>query len=241
MAVIVLVAAAIFVFAAGSQDLVSSMENENTGVLKVNGSAQIYADPDHASIILGVETYDESAQVAARENAALVDQVITALKDLGLEEDQVTTGAYRVYGERQYPEQPRDREQEFTLVYRVNNELHIELYDLEITGSVIDTAIEAGANQVQSVNFEIRDPETLKLQALEKAISQARSKAAVMARSADVQLAGIKTIAEDQVYYSPFISTVTREMEADLAYAETPMMPGEISVEARVLLEYFIN
>lgn len=215
-------------------------DSEKGGLLQVYGEAELFADPDKATIVLGVETQDKTAQTAVQENAKIAEQVIEALKELGLEEDQITTGSYRVHGQRQPIDSPREKN-EYEIVYRVFNELNIEMTRLDQVGSVIDHAVEAGANHVQSVNFEISDPEDLKLQALQQSIKTARTKAEAMAESAGVQLVGIKKITEDQARYSPYIATFDREMIPDQARAETPIMPGEVSVEARVTMEFYVQ
>ncbi len=236
------VLAVLVLLGTGSFATVSSMEEEQNGVLQVNGQAKIFAEPDRARLVLGVVTIDESAQKAVRENAEHAEKIVAALKELGVDEDRISTGAYRVHGQQHPVEGPRGREDDGKITYRVSNELNIELHELEKIGQVIDTAIEAGANQVQQVHFEISDPEAFKLQALQQAIEKAGKKAAVMAESANVRLAGIKTITEDRAYYSPFITSLTRDMAmAEAGFGDTPIMPGEVSVEARVIIEYHLQ
>lgn len=231
--------AAFLVLGLIGMDSASSMESTREGVLQVIGESTLYAKPDRARIVLGVETHDESAQKAAADNAKIADQVIKALKAKGLEDDQISTGAYHIYGQREPIDLSRGK-QEFLLIYRAYNEIIIETRKLDEVGQMIDTAVKSGANQVQAVNFDISDPEALKLQALQGAIIQAGNKAGAMSKSARVEILGIKTITEDRAYYFPYKTTFSREMDT-VAYTDTPIMPGEVSVEARVVMEYYIK
>lgn len=207
-------------------------------VIRVYGEAEITAEPDVARIILAVETRSQSAKEAAEENARLMDAVLSALKEMGLEEEQLKTGAYSIYSYREAVE-PRTQEQQITH-YRATNELNITLHELDKTGPVIDTAVQAGANQVRSIHFDLQDPENMQLEALKSATSQAGTKARAIAESAGVTIREIKSISEDSVYYAPFRAEYRDDIglgEAEAA-PPTPITPGDVTVRARVTAEY---
>jgi len=207
-------------------------------VIRVFGEAEITASPDVARIVLGVETRSETAEEAVSENARLMDGVIEALKAMGLEEEQLETGHYRLhsYQERQRPE-PTEGRDDYITAYRASNSITITLYDLEASGTVIDTAVKAGANQVQSVSFDLKDAESFKLQALKKATAQARRKAEAVAAGAGVSIKEVKSITEDAAGYTPY-RVRTDDIAAMEADHPTPILPGDVQVRARVGAEY---
>ena len=102
---------------------------------------------------LGVETRSQSAQQAAAENADLMAKVMNALKQLGLTEDDLSISGYNVYSYQQTPAVIPGRTHYFLCSA---NRLEITMRDLEAVGEIIDAAIGAGANQIQSVRFDIR-------------------------------------------------------------------------------------
>ncbi len=198
--------------------------------------------------MLGVETQGEKAQEAVGENARLMEEVLGALKKMGLKEDQLKTGTYQVHSYREYVEPSRSMEssrskveEEYKMLYRVYNELTITLEKLEDTGTVIDTAVRAGANQVQSIRFDRKNVEDLKLQGLQAATTQAGAKARAIAGGAGVTIKGIKSISEEMASYTPYRAPFMNEMflKDAMAEAATPIIPGDVNVQARVVVEYY--
>jgi len=213
----------------------------DNNVIRVNGEALISVAPDQGIIILAVETVDADARVAVAENAETMDRVVAALKGLGLEDDQIKTGIFRL-GPQQpnfwFPEVSREEVPQ----YRVHNSLTVTLEDLEMIGQVIDTAIDAGANQVQSVHFDLRNREAVMLQALGDAVAQARVKGDVMARAAGVEITGVRSVREEWSSFSPRMSSFQVEMAlmdaASGFHPGTAIMPNDVELFANVTVEF---
>lgn len=218
--------------ASGSQEL--------DRVIRVYGEAEIAVEPDVARIQLAVETRSQSAEKAASENAVLMRAVLSALEGIGLADEQIATGRYTIYSYREFPEPGRAPDQEEVTWYRATNEVNITLEDLEKTGLVIDTAVKAGANQVRSIHFDLKDAESLQLEALKIATRQAGTKARAIAQGAGVTIREIRSISEDLVFYAPFRADYGEfvMMEMDPSAPPTPITPGEVIVRARVMAEY---
>ncbi len=215
-------------------------DTDKDGVITVIGESIITAAPDQGIIVLAVETINADAKTATSENAKSTNAVIAALKKFGLKDDQIKTGSYSVHTYVDYGYQERTNEKPPTQ-YRAYNSLTITVSNLDTVGQVIDTAISSGANQVQSVSFDLKDSEAVKLQALQKATTQAKAKSEAIAKGANVKITGIKSITEEGSGYSPYRAPFQKEMLMDTAegsYAPTPITPGEIEVYARVIIEY---
>ena len=72
-----------------------------------------------------------------------------ALGELGIKDDAVETSYFNVYPVYRY-----DQDRGNQLVgYRVSNNVSVSLADLSLVGEAIDTAIRAGATNVNSVSF----------------------------------------------------------------------------------------
>lgn len=211
-------------------------DNSERGSLHVSGRAAVSGSPDIAYVQLGVETRNESAQTAAAENAALITSVMDALKKMGFTEADLSTRGYNVYSYQQTNRS--DASAPPITIYVVQNNLEITVRDLDMVGEVIDAAIAAGANQVQSVRFDIENKQDMQVQALENAIKQARMKAEAMARASGVVLGGIRVITEQSTSYVPYTDTaVLRSFAA--AEAKTQITPGDVEVSADVNIEFW--
>ncbi|HKM43152.1 MAG TPA: SIMPL domain-containing protein [Limnochordia bacterium] len=226
----------LLIFAIGSAG--AAAIPDQSGRLQVTGNAVVTAAPDLARINLGVETSSTSAEQAALENAERMASVLGALKALGLEQSDMTTSGYNIYSYsntfgRGTPDEV------ITTTYNVQNGVIITTENLAEVGLIVDTAVKAGANQVQSVTFDIADKQEMQLQALGVAIRQALTKADVMAVSAGETLGGVVSIDEEYgTYVAKNESLQMMAAGADRG-AQTSISPGEIEVTARVTMEFW--
>ena len=67
--------------------------------------------------------------------------------------------------------------------YSVSNEITVTIDNIDMVGTVIDTAINAGANNVNSIEFGLKDSQVYKDKVLQQAIADAKRKAQVVANS----------------------------------------------------------
>ncbi|MGF7184661.1 hypothetical protein GGQ84_000745 [Desulfitispora alkaliphila] len=221
----------------GNSEAIAASTNQDR-LIRVTGEAEVSVEPDRAQVVLGVETSNETAETATKENAQLTEELVNALKEFGLEGDQIKTSGYRVHSYREPIGGGRENP-EYKNVYKAINELQMTVDKLDEVGKVIDVAIKNGANQVNSVQFIVNDTEAVKMQALQKATLQAKAKAEAIAGAADINIKGIKTITEEGGSYSPYRADYMREMAAEAKAVSTPIIPGDVEVRARVLVEYY--
>ncbi len=260
---VVLAAAALIlsVLLAGCAEEQAQTDNDGEQVIQTYGEAVVTAEPDVAKISVEVETHSRSADEAVEENAVLANQVREALLDFGLSEDEVKTGSYRLrsYRERQprveepvRPEpdveepaierdidEPETDEFEERIYYQASNEIMVTTSQLDRVGEIIDTAVTAGANNINYINFDLENPQDLKMQALGKAAEQASRKAEAIAESAGKSIVDVYSITEERTDYTPY--RAPREMleeEAAADVAPTPIEPEEVEVRARVTAKY---
>lgn len=210
------------------------------GIIKVSGEAIISAIPDQCIMVVGVDTKSTDSKKAASENAQTTNEVIEALKKAGLKEENIKTGSYSIYS---YTENINPAKAgEYQTVYRVHNSINITTEQLDKVGEFLDIATKAGVNQVQSINFQLKNSEALRLQALIKATQQAKSKGEAIAEGAGLKIRGIKSITEEGSSYSPYRGEYMQNeaaMDAGLkSAAPTPVVPGKIEIFARVAIEY---
>ncbi|NMB02762.1 MAG: SIMPL domain-containing protein [Firmicutes bacterium] len=204
--------------------------SEQTSRLQVVGQAVIKVAPDTATISLGVETSNVSAEQAATENAEIMARVMDALRNMGLTTTHISTSGYNIYS---YVDTfNRTGDEQGLATYQVYNGITITTQNLDQVGQIVDVAVQAGVNQVQGVSFDLADKQELQLQALKAAINQAQIKAQAMAEAAGTKLGGIISINEEQVSYLPYT-------ESAFLKASTVIVPEEIEVTAQVNMVFW--
>ena len=137
------------------------------------------------------------------------------------------------------PRGPESREAPRIVAYTAANSVSIRLSNLTLVGSVIDAGLKAGANQLEGVQFGLRNDLPAREEALKQAVQEARSKAQVMADALHVKLAEVLEVSESGVSIAPFAEIAQASRLA--VSAETPVSPGQIQVQANVTIRYRIS
>lgn len=208
--------------------------------ITVVGEGLVKIEPDIARVSIGVETVDTSVRVATDQSSATVTRVMAALKEAGVAEKDMQTSGFSIWAERDYgPERVSEEETR----YRVNNMLNIVIRDLDQVGTVIDAAIEAGANAIHGVSFSIAEPGALEAEARAKAIENARAKAAELATLNDVEVGQVISVSE-------VVGSGGGYLNSNFAYLESakvglgggaPISPGELELSMRLQVVYAIR
>jgi uncharacterized protein YggE len=248
LAVLVIVsgaASAYFVYSS-STDTASTASGDEIQINTINvaGTGTVTVSPDKAIVYLGVQTQSADATAAQQENAEKMDGIIAALKDAGIPEDDMETSGYSMYPMRSYEVLRSYEAEEPTITgYVVSNRLMVTVTDVDKVGDIIDTAVNAGANEVQSVSFTLSDDarQDARAQALENAVEAARSDVDTLAGILGVNILGpveVTTSGGSVVtpYPAPYAAAVK---EAGYEMREsTSILPSDISVTAYVQMVY---
>lgn len=209
----------------------SDINLKNT--ILVTGTGTITADPDEAAVYLGVQTQSADAVTAQQDNAQRMERIIKALEDAGILRDDIQTTSYYMYPVRDF-----EKPGQMITGFVVSNQLKVTVKDIEKVGAVIDTAVDAGANEVQSISFTLSDEskQNAREQALKIAVQAADSDASNLADALGVRITGplqVSTSGGDIVV--PYQAAETVSIERGVT---TPIQPGEVSVSAYVQVTY---
>ena len=204
--------------------------------LGVTGTGQVYLTPDIATISIGVRTDHESASEAVVDNNAQIQQVVTALKDLGVEEKDIQTSNFSIYPQQQYDDQGNIT----STIYVVENTVMVTIRDLDMLGDVLDAAVENGANSIYGIQFDVEDKTAAFTEARQKAVEDANVKAAELADAAGVTLGEIQKISESTVYPGPMFDARGGGAEQAVASA-VPISPGQLTITSDVNIVYAIE
>jgi hypothetical protein len=210
----------------------AAVEN-NMSKLIVQGEGKTSAAPDKATIVLGVQTRDASAAIAAAENARLMNETITALLATGIAESEIQTSGYTLGTEPQDVPVTSGEKQKAP-GFLSSNTVTVNLNNTADVGRVLDAAVSAGSNSIQEVAFDLQNPRPQRDQALTMAILDAQRKAMVAAKAAGVKLLRVLEISEGYGY----VAAASRNAAFDVA---TPILPGKMEITASVTVTYEIS
>src|SRR6266851_8912014 len=203
--------------------------------IEVDGTGEARTSPDTADLDLAIDTQAKTAEEAANRNAALAAKVIDALKSKLGDKGKITTGGYALNPE--YDQRPTQKPS--IIGYTAQNTVTVNTGALDLVGALIDSAIAAGANRVNSLNFSVKDDTKARTEAIALATRDARAQAQALASALDVKLGKVlKATTVSQERPIPIRMGRAMAMSANVA---TPVEPGEVTVPATVSLTFEIE
>ena len=202
--------------------------------ISMPGHGQVKAAPDQVQITAGVSTSAPTAAQALTANTARMKGVFDALRKLGVPEKNIQTVNFSV--SPQYTGGNNNERPKLT-GYQVSNDVSVLLEDVTKLGTALDALVTSGANQMNGINFSIRDTDPLLLKARADAIADARLRAETYAKAAGVTLGAIQSISEGGVE-PPRPMYKVMAMRAD---SSVPVAAGEESVTADVSVVWEIR
>jgi uncharacterized protein len=201
--------------------------------IRVSGNAKVTTQPDRAQIDLGVISRAATSQTAAADNARALEAVLAAAKSAAGPGAVLKTVSYSLYPN--YHSRVSSGEPTIDS-YTATNVVRVTLDDLGKVGGVIDAATRAGANDVQGIQFTLRDEDAVKAEALRQAARQARAKADVLADTLGLKVVRILEVAENGVHFAPVFARPRAMAATASAAVATPVESGTLDVTADVSL-----
>jgi uncharacterized protein YggE len=202
--------------------------------IAMNGHGEVKGAPDQVQVNAGVTTSAATAAAALSANTTRMKAVFAAIQKLGVPERNIRTINFSV--SPQY-NNPRDGQPMQLTGYQVNNEVSVLLGDVSKLGAALDALVVSGANQMNGINFTIKNDDALLADARAQAIADARTRAETYAKAAGLTLGAIQSISEGggegprPVY----------KVMAMAARAPVPVAAGEQSVTADVSVVWEIH
>lgn len=215
---------------------VKAEEAKNNGTISVTGNGEILIKPDVAYIQVGLETTGKTAKESHDANAKQFTELSKVLKDLKIADKDIKTARFNTYPNYEWINNKQELKG-----YRTEQMIQVTYRDLNQIGNVLDQLATAGANRVQGVQFGSEKIEEYKLEALDKAMENARGKADRLAKHAGANIKGVISISESGSYYQPMYDynvNIGYAMPAKEDAFSTQIYSGEIKVQANVSVSY---
>jgi uncharacterized protein len=206
-------------------------------VISLNGHGEVKARPDMAVVNVGVMSQAKTAREALTQNTAAMEKIFASLKAAGIEAKDIQTSNFSVNPRYDYGQ---NNNQPPRLVgYDVANSVAVSVRKLDTLGSVLDTVVSEGSNQINGIMFAIADDEKLKDEARKLAVADAERKAKLYAETTRITLGQIMGVSEGN-FQPPQPVLYGKAMRADTASA-VPIAEGEQTVAIDVNITWEIK
>jgi len=207
--------------------------------LNVTGSGTVYLTPDIAYINIGVHTEEtDLAQSVARNNAQ-TQAVVDALRANGVDGKDIQTSNFSVWS---YQTSDPATGMPNGMKYTVDNSVTVTVRDLAKLGDLLNTVVNAGANNINGISFDMSDKSAALAEARTKAMANADALAKELAATANVSLGSIVNISYTEIS-SPYYG-YGYGMGGGGGAAESvpaPINPGQLQITASVNVTYGIK
>ena len=151
-------------------------------LLSVSAGGQAESRPDRAQFNAGIETFSRSATAASEANAEKIKEIVAALRELGVAEEDIQTQNVSVqrieWGDRKGQ-------------YLASNVFEVTMDDPDKAGAAISAVTEAGANILSGPSLTMSDPEAVANLAYADAYKAARKRAEAYAEAAGMEISRV--------------------------------------------------
>lgn len=198
--------------------------------LDIVATGEVTRVPDIARISAGVVTTGATAGAALSANGARMNRVLAALKAAGVADRDVQTSSVQLSPNYRYP----DNLPPVLTGYGASNQVTIRFRDIARSGTILDTLVAQGANQINGPTLEIDKP--VLDEARVRAVTAARARADIYAKAAGMRVVRILSISEAGGTAPPPPMYAMREVSAQTA--STKIAPGEQALAVNVAVSF---
>ena len=204
--------------------------------ITVSGTGKVTLTPDIAYISIGVHTENASAKDAVAENNTQAQAVITSIKSFGVADKDIQTTNFSIN-----PQQQTDSSGKVTgITYLVDNTVYVTIRDLTKLGDLLDSTVSSGANNINSIEFDVADKTAALSQDRQAAVADAKKQADELTKATNVVLGQVQSIS----YYDNTPPVTVQYSRADLVAApaaSVPVQAGSMQITTTVTIVYVLK
>lgn len=235
-AAVVVIAATIILVALINNPNVIPQPQKRT--ITVDGSFTQSVAPDKIEVTFSILTKADTASKAQNDNTLISNKIIAALKDAGYTDADISTVYYNVY-----PEYNWSSGTNTIIGYTATHQIKVNSTNISAAGTIVDIAIKNGANEINYIDFGLKQEteQALRAEALAKASQNAREKADAIAKGLGTSVKGIISVNEGNIYFPPYRFDFASAAEKAGSYEAVQITPGNVEVSARVSVVFELN
>ncbi len=220
-------------------------------IISVSGKGEVVAVPDIAAFSFSVEKESLLVADAQSEVAKRTNDILAFLKKNGIADKDIKTAGYNIYPRYEYAPRSGDGSvgvylpegKRYLAAYVVTQSVTVKVRVLADAGKFLSGLGELGASNVSGLSFDFDKRDELVREARDKAITDARTQAALLAKALGVRLVRIVSYNENggyPIYYDKVMTASAYGRGGDAA--PVPEIPvGEDKLISTVSLTYEIK
>lgn len=204
--------------------------------INVTGNSEVILAPDIAYVSIGVHTEAETAKAAVATNNSQTQAVIDAIKAQGVDEKDIQTTNFSVYQQEKFG----PTGESLGIYFMADNTVYVTIRDITKIGEILDASIQAGANNIYGITFDVDDKEAAMSTGRDQAMMDAQVQAEQLASAAGVKLGEVQSIG----YYSSSPSPVyydSKMVGMGGGGQSVPISPGQLTLTVSVNVVYGIK
>jgi uncharacterized protein YggE len=204
--------------------------------INVSGEGKVKVTPDEAIVTVGVTNVGADANTVKKDNDKAVEAIIKYLKSINMPVKDYQTR--NVYLHRNYDYNKKK------YTFTANQTIVIHLRDLSKYDAMMMGLVDAGANDIQGVEFRTSKLEQYESEARTKAVQQARAKANDYAAALGQKAGKALVVSDNSQTYYPIMRNQMAMVKAESMDAGMPretLAVGEIEVTANVTISFALE
>jgi uncharacterized protein len=223
--------------------------NRQNRTVEVTVSETVRAEPDQAKVTVGCLSYGETHDKAYQANLETAGKIIKAILAAGISKDQIESDALELSESNAGDNSSKPSSASKLRQYKAHQSWRVRVAASEAQ-KLIDIAVQAGANGVESVSWEVADEESLQAKARSAAMEKVRKTAGELAKSAGAKVGDLlfvsNTSNEVFLYAGRSLQTSSATLSADGSGFPPPtfslkLFPEKVEKQASVRAVFAIN
>jgi uncharacterized protein YggE len=162
---------------------------ESLRTVTTSGQGLVSVSADMAQLNMQLEALNRDSAIAKADVDNRVNQFLKALQNQGIAKNDIIAPSLRLNLNYQYQNQKR----QFT-DYRASRPIRVTLKDLNQLNLLMDSALKAGIDQIGAIELQVADKRLYQDQARQRAITDSKEKAEVLAKAYNAKLGSILRI-----------------------------------------------
>jgi uncharacterized protein YggE len=231
-ALVLLAAAAMLTLTACTTTTVSSAGPAADTVTAI-GTGTGTAAPDTAEISLGVTFTSKDRLGAQDKTSKATAAVIAAVKAAGIDTADIQTG--RISLDQQYGSNGNK-----VVGYQASQSIDVKTKSVDRISAAVTAATTAGATDISDPTFSLADASTARVDAIGKAMADAKSRAQAMAKAAGRTLGRVISVAESETNQASPLYRAAAEASAKSS-VPVPVETGTVETQAQLTVIFALQ
>ena len=160
--------------------------------LNLSAVGEVRTRPDLAVVDLGVQAEARTAAAAFSKERSQLNAVVSVLHGQGVADDDIQTSQLDL--QAQYSDDGKTPRR--LSGYRASNAVSVRLHDLARVGAAVDALVDAGADTVNGVSFQLADSTAAEDEARRRAVKALQAKAQLYAQATGYRLQRLVSLSD---------------------------------------------